>query len=117
RLTSRWRPFGPEIRPFVGVHWRSADETVPDYWSPKKYFLGFGGVEWAWERRYWSITGLAQAGFKIAGAASAAWSFARARKRWIGDAWAIGLSGYAISGTRQAHYKSEGATVTLEKLW
>jgi tetratricopeptide (TPR) repeat protein len=117
RLTSRWRPFGQEIRPFIGTHWRGADQTVPDYWSPEKYWLGFAGVEWAWERRYWSITGLAQVGFKIAGDASTAWSVALAGKRWIGDDWAIGVSGYAISGTRQVGYKSEGATVTLEKLW
>jgi hypothetical protein len=117
RLTSRWCPFGQEIRPYIGVHWRGADRTTPDYWSPRTYTLGFGGVEWDYQRRYWSLYGLAQAGFKIAGEASTAWSVALGGKRWIGADWAVGANVYSLSGTRQVNYRAEGGTVTLEKLW
>lgn len=117
RLTSRWRPWGPELRPFVGTHWRLSGRTDPNYWSPKTYVLGYVGIEGVWESRYWSVTAIGQVGFKLAGEASTSWTASLIAKRWIGDDWAIGLNGYAQSGTREAKYRAEGVSLLVEKLW
>jgi hypothetical protein len=117
RLTSRWRPLGQEIKPFAGVHWRRSDRVDPDYWSPRRYTLGYVGVEGGWSQRYWTVGALVQTGFKIAGDASSMWAAYVSAKRWIGDDWSVGLTAYAQSGTRESKYRAEGATLVVEKLW
>jgi tetratricopeptide (TPR) repeat protein len=118
RLTPRWRPWGNEVKPYVGVHWRYSDHTDPDYWSPKRFVLGYGGVELAWgNQRVWTVGALFQAGFKVAGEASTSLSAFLSAKRWIGDDWAVGAAAFYQTGTREAGYRARGASITLEKLW
>ncbi len=45
------------------------------------------------------------------------WAAYASAKRWLGPDWAVGIVGYAQSGTREAKYHAEGVSVTLEKLW
>jgi tetratricopeptide (TPR) repeat protein len=117
RLYTRWRPWGPQIKPFVGAHFRYSDHNDPLYWSPKKYALGYFGVEAGWDQRYWTIGALVQGGFKLAGDASEAWNTSFSAKRWLNDDWAVGMTAYAQGGTRTANYRAYGAGFTVEKLW
>jgi len=117
RLAFRYRPWAREVKPFVGVHFRRSDHPDPDYWSPRKYVLGYVGLEGEWVTREWSVTALGQVGFKIAGEAATAWAASIIAKRWIGADWAVGLNAYAQSGTRESKYRAEGATLLVEKLW
>ncbi|MGE5616515.1 MAG: tetratricopeptide repeat protein [Bacillota bacterium] len=117
RLTSNWRPLGREIKPYIGAEWRGADHTDPRYWSPRNYGLGFLGVEAAWVKLNWTISGLVQGGFKISGEAATAWAANLGAKRWLTPDWAVGATIYALGGTRQAGYRARGANLILEKLW
>jgi hypothetical protein len=117
RLTVRWRPLGNAVKPFVGAHWRRSDHVDPDYWSPRSYSLGYVGLEGGWGARYWTIGALAQVGFKIAGDASSMYAGFLSAKRWLGDDWSVELRASAASGTRESKYRSEGASVLIEKLW
>jgi tetratricopeptide (TPR) repeat protein len=127
RLTLRWRPLGAQVKPFVGVDWRYSRRADPDYWSPRRFVLGYGGVEAAWSERHWTFGALAQVGFKIAGDASTSLAGFLSAKRWLrGQAprgqdppsdWAIGITAFTQTGTREATYRARGATLTLEKLW
>jgi hypothetical protein len=118
RLALReWRPLGKEIKPFVGVNWRSASRTVPEYWSPQTYGLGYVGLEGEWERREWYFFALGQVGFKLAGEASTAWGASLIAKRWIGRDWSVGVNAYALGGTRTDNYRAEGVNLIVEKLW
>jgi len=101
RLTTRWRPWTREIKPFIGVHWRFSDNPGP-YWSPRRYVLGFVGLEAEWVERYWSFTAQVQAGAKISGEAAAMVSGAVIAKRYLNDDWAVGLTAYAQSGARES---------------
>jgi hypothetical protein len=117
RLTSRWRPWGREIKPFIGMHVRFSDRTDPDYWSPRRYGLGYVGLEGEWERRDWTVNLIGQVGVKLFGEASAAWGAALVAKRWLADDWAVGVNAYAQTGTRTSAYRAYGATFLIEKLW
>jgi len=117
KLYTRWRPWGREIKPFVGAHFRYSDHTDPFYWSPKKYALGYAGFEFAYEDRYYTVAGLLQGGFKLAGDAATAWSASISAKRWLNDDWAVGVAAYALGGTRTANYRAHGVSATVEKLW
>lgn len=117
RFTSRWRPWGREIKPYAGVHWRYSGRVEPAYWSPETYAVGFLGVEGEWERRHWTFFAQGQVAFKLAGEANTAWAASVVAKRWIGDDWSVGVAGYAQSGTRTDKYRAEGVTLTVEKLW
>ena len=117
RITSRWRPWGRELKPFFGVQWRFAHRVDPNYWSPKTYGLGYVGLEGEWESRDWSVNAIAQVGVKLAGEASTALMGALVAKRWIGEDWAIGLNAYAQSGARESNYRAHGASVFVDKLW
>jgi tetratricopeptide (TPR) repeat protein len=117
RLYTRWRPWGKEIKPFVGAHYRNADHTDPFYWSPRNYVLGYAGLEFAWEDKYYTVAGILQGGWKLAGDASSAWLAAFSAKRWLNDDWAVGMTAYAQGGTKTANYRAHGAGITVEKLW
>lgn len=117
RLTSRWRPWGREIKPFVGVAWRFSDETRLEYWSPRRYGLGYVGLEGEWDTRAWSINAIAQVGAKLFGEASASWAGSLIARRWLSEDWAVGLNAFAQTGTRQSKYRAAGATLLVEKLW
>jgi hypothetical protein len=117
RLTLRWRPWGPEVKPFVGAHWRRSDHVDPDYWSPRRYALGYVGLEGGWGTRHWTVGALVQLGFKIAGDASSMYAGYLSAKRWLGDDWSVEMRASAASGTRESKYRSEGASVVIEKLW
>ena len=117
RVTSRWRPWGRELKPFYGVQWRFSNHIDPDYWSPKTYALGYVGLEGEWERRMWMINAIVQAGVKLAGEASTSVAGSLVAKRWIGEDWAIGMTGYAQSGSRASKYQAAGVTAFIEKLW
>jgi tetratricopeptide (TPR) repeat protein len=117
RLTSNWRPFGREIKPYIGAEWRDAERTDPRYWSPRRYGLGFVGVEATWDSLNYTVSGLVQGGFKLAGEASASWAANLLVKRWITEDWAVGATLYALGGTRESKYRARGANLLLEKLW
>ena len=117
KLYTRWRPWGREIKPFIGAHMRYSDHTDPAYWSPEKYAVGYVGLEAGWEDKYWTLAALGQFGFKLAGDASTAYIASLAAKRWLNDDWAIGMTAYTQGGTRTANYRASGASITVEKLW
>ena len=117
RLVTRWRPWTREIKPFFGVHLRYSDHTDPLYWSPKKYALGYLGLEGEWESRDWNLSTAVQGGFKLAGEANTAWLVSVGGKRWLNEDWAVGFNAFAQSGTRTTNYRAQGAGVTIEKLW
>jgi hypothetical protein len=117
KLYTRWRPWGREIKPFIGTHLRYSDHTDPAYWSPEKYAVGYVGLEAGWEDKYWTVAALGQFGFKLAGDASTAYIASLAAKRWLNDDWAIGMTAYTQGGTRTANYRASGASITVEKLW
>ncbi len=118
RLALRWRPFGKEVKPYIGTAWRRADHNVTSfYWSPNRYVLGFVGLEGEWVAREYSLTLIAQLGGRLAGEAATSWSAAVVGKRWLADDFALGINAYALSGTRESRYRAHGATVTVEKLW
>src|SRR5258706_9920094 len=117
RLTSRWRPWGRELKPFAGVAWRFSDHTDPAYWSPRRYGLGYVRLEGEWASRNWSINATAQVGVKLLGEASTSWAGSLIAKRWIADAWAIGINAFAQSGTRESKYRADGVTLFVDKLW
>jgi len=117
KLYTRWRPWGREIKPFIGTHLRYSDHTDPAYWSPEKYAVGYVGLEAGWEDKYWTLAALGQFGFKLAGDASTAYIASIAAKRWLNDDWAIGMTAFTQGGTRTANYRANGASITVEKLW
>jgi tetratricopeptide (TPR) repeat protein len=117
RLALRWRPWGREVKPFVGTAWRYSDRTDPAYWSPRKYLLGYVGLEGEWVTREWSVTLLGQVGFRMQGEASTSVSGAIIAKRWIADDWAIAVNASAQSGSRESKYRADAISVALEKLW
>jgi tetratricopeptide (TPR) repeat protein len=117
RLTSRWRPWGRQIKPFVGVALRYSDREDPDYWSPRRYGIGYVGLEGEWDTLPWTVNAIAQVGVGIIGDASTAWAGSLIVKRWLAEDWAVGLNAYAQGGTRTSNYRAAGLTVLLEKLW
>lgn len=117
RFTLRWRPLGKDIKPFLGTHWRRSDHPDPDYWSPRRFVMGYVGLEGGWEQRDWTFGALVQAGFKVAGEATNAWAGFVSAKRWLGEDWAVGFTAYSQTGTREAKYRAEGVSVQIEKLW
>jgi len=117
RLYTRWRPWGREIKPFVGVAMRYSDREDPDYWSPRRYGVGYVGLEGEWDTLPWMVNAQAQFGFGILGDASTAWAGSVIARRWLTPDWAVGLNAYAQAGTRTSNYKAHGLTVLVEKLW
>lgn len=117
RLTTRYRPWGREIKPFVGVALRYSDREDPDYWSPRRYGVGYVGLEGEWDTLPWMVNAIVQVGFGIIGDASAAYGGSIIARRWLSESWAVGLNGYAQGGTRTSNYRAHGLTVFLEKLW
>ena len=117
RLTTRWRPWGREIKPYVGMAMRFSDREDPDYWSPRRYGVAYAGLEGEWETLPWLVNVSGQVGFGVIGDASTAWAGSLVVKRWISQDWAVGANAYAQAGTRTSNYRAAGITVLVEKLW
>jgi len=117
RLTTRWRPWGREIKPFVGVALRYSDHEDPDYWSPRRYGLGYVGLEGEWDTLPWMVNAILQVGVGIIGDASTAYGGSIIARRWLTPDWAVGVNAYAQGGTRTSNYRAAGVTFLVEKLW
>jgi len=117
RLTTRWRPWGREIKPFVGMALRYSDREDPDYWSPRRYGVGYVGLEGEWDTLPWMVNAIVQVGFGVIGDATAAYGGSIIARRWLTPDWAVGVNGYAQGGTRTSNYRAAGVTFMVEKLW
>lgn len=117
RLTPWWRPWGPDIRPYAGIAWRSADRSVADYWSPRRYGVGYAGLEGEWQRRDWSFFAFGHVGVPLSGEAANYWGTGLSAKRWLSGDWAVAATAWAQSNARGANYRAHGLNFTLEKLW
>ena len=117
RLYTRWRPWGREIKPFVGMAVRYSDREDPDYWSPRRYGVGYLGLEGEWDTLPWMVNASVQVGFGVIGEASTAWAGSVIARRWLSEYWAVGVNAYAQAGTRTSNYRAHGLTFLVEKLW
>jgi len=119
RLTPNVRPFGPAIKPFLGVETRSARFNSPNYWSPidgsGSFYMGLQGD---WQLDDWMVYAIGQAGLGLYGDAGTSWSATGGLKRWVTHDVSMGFNLWAMSSTRNgASYSSQSAFFTLEKLW
>ena len=117
RLTSRWRPWGREIKPFVGLAMRFSEREDPDYWSPRRYGVGYIGLEGEWDTLPWMVNAIATLGVGVIGDATTAYGASIIARRWLSPDWNVGVNAFAQGGTRTSNYRAAGVTFLVEKLW
>jgi hypothetical protein len=118
-LTSSWRPFGNNWKPFAGVDTRNAKFASARYWSPSNGSgSAYGGLLGEWATEDWLLYVSGQMGFGFYGDAGTSWSAAGGGKTWLTRDIALGINLWAMAGWRDAAtYRAQAANVTLEKLW
>jgi hypothetical protein len=119
RLTSKYRPLGAAVKPFIGIESRKAMFRSANYWSPDEgsgaLYLGLQGD---WSTDVWSAYVTGQTGLALYGDAGTSWSLSGGVSRWMSPAVALSLKLWAMSSTRDSlTYRSQSAHVSLEKLW
>lgn len=119
RLTSAIRPFGNNVKPYLGIETRKATFTSPNYWSPSEgagsLYGGLSG-EWPWEN--WSAYGGIQAGLGLYGEAGTSWMLSGGAKYWITGNYALSFNLWGMTSVRTgSEYRSHAANVILEKIW
>lgn len=119
RLTSSARPFGNNIKPYIGVETRKASFVSPNYWSPSEGSGSlYGGLNGEWLVDEWSLYGSAQLGLALYGDAGTSWMLSGGVKRWITNNVALSLNLWGMSSTRAGtEYRAQSANVFLEKVW
>jgi tetratricopeptide (TPR) repeat protein len=121
RYTPAWRPLGSHFKLFTGTETRDASQGAANnsYWSPVAGFgTLYGGLFGEWGGANWNLYGSGQIGFHLFGEAGTNWSLSAGGKRWLGDDYALGLSLFRLSSSRDnASYNAKAITMTLEKLW
>ncbi|MDT8990062.1 hypothetical protein RQP54_04230 [Curvibacter sp. APW13] len=119
RLTSVIRPFGNNVKPYLGVETRQAKFTSPNYWSPSEgagtLYGGLAG-EWPWEN--WSTYAGVQVGLGLYGDAGTSWMLSGGAKYWITSNYALSFNLWGMTSTRaSSEYRAHTANVVLEKIW
>lgn len=119
RLVSAIRPFGNNIKPYLGVETRQAKTSSPRYWSPSQgagsLYGGLAG-EWSWDN--WSAFASVQAGLGLYGDAGASWMLSGGTKYWITSNYALSFNVWGMTSTRaSSEYRAHMASLMLEKIW
>lgn len=119
RITPSRQPFGsPHIRAFTGVEARKARFFDPRYWSPEKgHYNVFAGIGADWSNEHWETYGAVQYGVPLTDDSGRSWSAGFGVKRWLGKNWAASFDLWAIDNPRNGGYKSNSATLWIERLW
>lgn len=114
-----WRPFGPALKPYVGVETRQAKFNTPNYWSPADGFGSLGvGITAEWVQQDWFFYTIAQVGTRLYGEAGSSWSASIGGQRWLSKDIAVTGNLWAMSSIRdQSRYKAHSLTLKLDKLW
>lgn len=119
RLTSVIRPFGNNVKPYLGVETRQAKFASPNYWSPSQgagtLYGGLSG-EWPWEN--WSTYAGAQVGLGLYGDAGTSWMLSGGAKYWLSSNYALSFNLWGMTSTRASNeYRAHTANILLEKIW
>jgi tetratricopeptide (TPR) repeat protein len=116
--TPSWQPVAQIFSWYTGVYAKSADKTVPSYWSPAStYGLALLGVKrsWYYDRGDFSVG--VQAGFKLTDEARNNLSLSANGKYWFTESTALAFDLYAASSPRPAEYKQRTLNINLLRLW
>ncbi len=118
-LSSTWRPFGKNFKPFAGLETRSAALLTPNYWAPTQGSgTLYGGLLGEWGAASWILYGSAQVGLRLYGDAGTSWSLSAGGKYWVSSNVAVSVNLWSLDSWRDnASYKAQAATINLEKLW
>lgn len=117
RLTPWARPFGPNVRPYLGVGWRAADREVGEYWSPVSYKTGFVGAEIESFGSHHEISGFLQMAPEFGGGHTLAWSGGGEAKRWLSQDFALGLRLLGQRNGQGSGYHAGSGSLYAELLW
>jgi hypothetical protein len=114
-----WRPLGPHLKPFLSVESRKSSFNTLSYWSPDQGSVSlYAGALAEWGYADWNMFLSAQSGVGLSGDAGNGWSVTAGGKRWISNDVALSMNLWSMSSWRDnANYRSQAATVTMEKLW
>lgn len=117
RLTPWARPFGVNVRPYLGIGWRAADQEVPEYWSPVSYKTGFVGAELESFGASHEISAYLQMAPEFGGSHTLAWSGGGEAKRWLSQDFALGLRLLGQRNGQGSGYHAGSASLYAELLW
>jgi tetratricopeptide (TPR) repeat protein len=119
RLISSLRPFGNNVRPYLGIETRQADFLSANYWSPSDgYGSLYGGLTGEWQADEWSLYGSAQIGAPVYGDAGSSWMLSGGAKRWVTKDIALSSNVWGMRSIRSGtEYRAQSINVILEKVW
>ena len=119
RLNSNLRPFGNNIKPFIGAETRKANFLSPNYWSPSEGAGSlYAGLLAEWGSDDWSLFASGQTGLGFYGEAGNSWSLSGGAKRWVSRNTALSLNVWSMSSSRlNSEYRAQAINIALEKLW
>lgn len=117
RLTPWRRPLGPNFRPYVGLFWRNAEQTVADYWSPHNFRTALIGGEGETMSATWELWGFAQLAAQIGDQRVVAFSGGGEARKWWGSRFATGLRAVSQRNAQGGGYRSHQVVLSIDYLW